>query len=173
VRKEIPPPREYFTRYITVSLLLVSSRHVSSQYPATVRWTANRKLAVVRIEIRCFFLRNAWNEIRGDSLAFVNSPPFLVPAPTSSPSQPTLSATPLSILHQHTLRVSVLALPRPKMDILCVYCFDVLASELEKRTPIPFPAAQLPKSNLLVGVVNGVAGDDTTVSKDAVSIDTK
>jgi len=34
-----------------------------------------------------------------------------------------------------------------EMDVLCVYCFDVLVSELEKRSPIPFPAAHLAKTN--------------------------
>ena len=33
------------------------------------------------------------------------------------------------------------------MDLLCVYCFDVLVSDLEKRLPVPFPAAHLAKTN--------------------------
>jgi len=52
------------------------------------------------------------------------------------------------------------------MDILCVYCFDVLGSELEKRTPIPFPAAHLAKTNPKL-LTNGDAE-----SHDVVSIDT-
>ena len=50
------------------------------------------------------------------------------------------------------------------MDLLCIYCFDVLVSELDKRSPIPFPAAQLAKTNPKV-LLNGEAHD-------VVSIDT-
>jgi hypothetical protein len=52
------------------------------------------------------------------------------------------------------------------MDLLCVYCFDVLASELEKRSPIPFPAAHLAKTNPKL-LTNGEAE-----THDVVSIDT-
>ena len=52
------------------------------------------------------------------------------------------------------------------MDILCVYCFDVLNSELEKRSPIPFPAAHLAKTNPKL-LTNGEAE-----TNDVVSIDT-
>jgi hypothetical protein len=52
------------------------------------------------------------------------------------------------------------------MDLLCIYCFDILLSELEKRTPIPFPAAQLAKTNTK-SIANG-----ETESQDIVSIDT-
>lgn len=52
------------------------------------------------------------------------------------------------------------------MDILCVYCFDVLLSELDKRSAIPFPAALLAKTspNLLTSIDSD--------SHDVVSIDT-
>ena len=52
------------------------------------------------------------------------------------------------------------------MDILCVYCFDVLGSELDKRAAIPFPAAHLAKTNPKL-LTNGDAE-----SHDVVSIDT-
>jgi hypothetical protein len=52
------------------------------------------------------------------------------------------------------------------MDILCVYCFDVLVTELEKRSPMPFPAALLAKKtpNLLTSA--------ESESQDVVSLDT-
>ena len=52
------------------------------------------------------------------------------------------------------------------MEVLCVYCFDVLVAELEKRCAIPFPAAHLAsvKPIALFGS-NGDVGD-------VVSIDT-
>lgn len=53
------------------------------------------------------------------------------------------------------------------MDVLCVYCFDVLVSELEKRSPIPFPAAQLAKTKPKSLLVNGEAE-----SNDIVTLDT-
>lgn len=52
------------------------------------------------------------------------------------------------------------------MDILCVYCFDVLLSELDKRPVIPFPAALLAKTT-----PNVLTGTDAS-SHDIVSIDT-
>jgi hypothetical protein len=52
------------------------------------------------------------------------------------------------------------------MDVLCVYCFDVLVSELDKSTPIQFPAAHLAKTNP-EQLTNGEAE-----SHDVVSIDT-
>lgn len=52
------------------------------------------------------------------------------------------------------------------MDLLCVYCFDVLVAELEKRAPIPFPAAHLAKTHPK-SLTNG-----ETESRDIVSIDT-
>jgi len=52
------------------------------------------------------------------------------------------------------------------MDVLCVYCFDILVSELEKHTPIPFPAAHLAKTN-----PNHLANGEAE-SHDVVSIDT-
>jgi len=52
------------------------------------------------------------------------------------------------------------------MDILCVYCFDVLGAELDKRAAIPFPAAHLAKTNPKL-LTNGDAE-----SHDVVSIDT-
>jgi len=52
------------------------------------------------------------------------------------------------------------------MDVLCVYCFDVLVSDLDKRTPIPFPGAHLAKTNP-EHLVNGEAE-----SHDVVSIST-
>jgi hypothetical protein len=54
------------------------------------------------------------------------------------------------------------------MDVLCVYCFDVLVAELEKRSPIPFPAALLAKTNpnLLT------SAEAESESHDVVSIDT-
>jgi hypothetical protein len=52
------------------------------------------------------------------------------------------------------------------MDILCVYCFDVLGAELDKRAAIPFPAAHLAKTNPKL-LSNGDAE-----SHDVVSIDT-
>jgi len=52
------------------------------------------------------------------------------------------------------------------MDVLCVYCFDVLVSDLEKRSPIAFPAAHLAKTNPKF-LTNGDAA-----SQDIVSIDT-
>ena len=54
----------------------------------------------------------------------------------------------------------------PSMDLLCVYSFDVLVSELEKRAPIPFPAAHLAKTNPKL-LTNGEAE-----THDIVSIDT-
>jgi hypothetical protein len=52
------------------------------------------------------------------------------------------------------------------MDILCVYCFDVIGAELDKRAAIPFPAAHLAKTNPKL-LTNGDAE-----SHDVVSIDT-
>lgn len=52
------------------------------------------------------------------------------------------------------------------MDILCVYCFDVLVSELEKRSPMPFPAALLAKTN------PNLLTNAESESHDVVSIDT-
>ena len=52
------------------------------------------------------------------------------------------------------------------MDVLCVYCFDVLAAELEKRRAIPFPAAHLANAKPKA-LLNGDAD-----APDIVSIDT-
>ena len=52
-----------------------------------------------------------------------------------------------------------------EMDILCVYCFDVLGSELEKRAPIPFPAAHLAKTKPKL-LTNGDAEPHEVVSTD-------
>jgi hypothetical protein len=52
------------------------------------------------------------------------------------------------------------------MDLLCIYCFDVLISELDTRAPMPFPAAQLSKTN------TKLITDDEPESQDIVSIDT-
>jgi len=51
------------------------------------------------------------------------------------------------------------------MDVLCVYCFDVLVSELEKRSPIPFPAAQLAKTKTK-SVVNSESESNHIVTLD-------
>jgi hypothetical protein len=51
------------------------------------------------------------------------------------------------------------------MDLLCVYCFDVLRSELEKRAGIPFPAAHLAKTNPKA-LMNGEAEVNDVVSMD-------
>jgi len=52
------------------------------------------------------------------------------------------------------------------MDLLCVYCFDVLVSDIDKRSPVPFPAAHLAKTNPNL-LTNGEAA-----THDVVSIDT-
>ena len=53
------------------------------------------------------------------------------------------------------------------MDVLCVYCFDVLASDLDKRSPIPFPAAHLAKTS-----PRFLTNSDAASSQDIVAIDT-
>ena len=52
------------------------------------------------------------------------------------------------------------------MDLLCAYCFDVLVCDLDKRSPIPFPAAYLAKTNPKL-LANG-----ETEANDVVSTDT-